>query len=154
MSVSNSQTFYPPVNPDKATWLPYPARALLVVLSPRAPGGMFGTTSCNSFIWPSINLKLGTSIGMTKKYSHWAIFRNDITMMSFPIFCNFFVSCLILLKFRTEVPLGITNKNTKFVEIDWEMMSQWRYQWLWGPDLSKAPVKECVAMAIWSIVFC
>ena len=80
--------------------------------------GVFGSTPCNSFIWPSINLKLGTSIGMSKKYSHTknceAIFRNDVTMTSFPIFCNFFVSCPILLKFCTEMPLGISNKNTKF----------------------------------------
>ena len=35
-------------------------------------------------------------------------------MTSFPIFCNFFVACPILLKLCTEMPLGITNKNTKF----------------------------------------
>ena len=35
-------------------------------------------------------------------------------MMSFPIFCNFFVSCTILLNFCTEMPLGITDKDTKF----------------------------------------
>ena len=77
-----------------------------------------GTTPCNSFIWPSLNLKLVTSIGMSKNYSHtktcWAIFLNDVTMTSFPIFFNFFVSCLILRKFSTEMLLAITNKSTKF----------------------------------------
>ena len=79
---------------------------------------VFGTTLCYSFIWPSINLKLGTSIRMTKSYSHtkkcWAIFRNDVTMTSFCIFCNFIFSCPILLKFCTEMLPGITSKNTKF----------------------------------------
>ena len=39
-------------------------------------------------------------------------------MTSFPIFCNFFVSCPILLKFCTEMSLDITKKNTTFCQ-DW-----------------------------------
>ena len=80
------------------------------------PRGVFGTTPCNSFIWPSINLKLGTSIGMSKKYSQkiaellLEMTCNDVISH----FCNFFVSCPIFLKFCTEMLIGITNKNTKF----------------------------------------
>ena len=51
---------------------------------------VFGTTQCNSFIWPSINLKLGTSIGMSKKYSHTKIIELFLEMTSqwrhFPFF--------------------------------------------------------------------
>ena len=76
---------------------------------------MFGTTPCNSFFLPSVNLRLGTLIGMSKNYSHTkvhlAIFRNDVIITSFLMFCNPFVSCLILLEFCTEKLLGIRNQN-------------------------------------------
>ena len=47
---------------------------------------------------------------MSKTYLHTencsAIFRNDVIMTSFLIFYNFFVSCLIWLKFCTKMLLG------------------------------------------------
>ena len=95
--------------------LPYPVRALLVILS---PAEVFGITPSSSFILPPIKLKLATVMGMSKNYSHTniysATFKNEVIITSFLIFSNFFVSRPILLKFGTEMLFSITNKNAKF----------------------------------------
>ena len=49
-----------------------------------------------------------------KLLTHKNLLSLFLEMTSFPIFYNFFVSCSILLKFCTDLPLSITNKNSKF----------------------------------------
>ena len=106
----------------------------LVILS---PGGL-GTTPCYSFIWPSISLKLGTSIGMAENYSHMkncgAIFRNDVTMTSFPMFATSLFLIQFCSNFVKRCFLVLQTKIQSFVEIDCKMTSQWRHQWFQGPD--------------------
>ena len=51
--------------------------------------GVFGTTPVILLFDLEINLKLGTSIGISKNYSHTKIVELFFEMMSFTIFATF-----------------------------------------------------------------
>ena len=70
------------------------------------------------FIWPSNKLKIGTSISMTKNYSHTQIVDLFLEMKSqwrhFPSFATSLFLVWFCSNFVHRYFLGITNKNTKF----------------------------------------
>ena len=79
--------------------------------------GEGSNTPCNSFIWPSINLKLGTSIGMSKNaHTQTAELCLEMTWQ----WCHFpFLQLLCFLSdfaqiLHRDASWCIANKNTKF----------------------------------------
>ena len=121
------------------------------------PRGVFGTTPCNSFIWPSINLKLGTSIGMSKKYSQKIaelLLKMTWQWRHLPFLQLLsFLSDFVQIFYRDAYWY-----NKQKYKILLRLIEKWRHDDVItdfeDPICPKVPFKECIAMAIWSIVFC
>ena len=89
---------------------------------------LFGTIPCNSFIWPSINLKLGASIGMSRKYSHTKIAELFLEMTS--QWCNFLFLQLLcfLFDFAQILHRDASWYNKQNYKILLRLIEKWRHK--------------------------
>ena len=137
---------------------------LTLILRTRFGESILQRMCCHGNIKHCILLKFCTEVLMiisknsSKFCEDWL--RNNVTVTSLLSWMAWFrkradsricyhgnINNPILLKFGTKMQVSISNKIQNFLEIDWEMTSQWRHYYFGGLDLSEALFQESVAMA-------